>query len=209
MQTRLKGRPEKLTAKDPEKTRKRLLQAAFQEVYKSGFQGTDLDTILASAGVTKGALYHHFKSKKGLGYALVDEVIAGITREKWLEPLRGAADPLDALCRIFQPASLRDGDVILGCPLNNLSQEMSPLDEGFRHRLARVFAIWHGAIAGALRDGQKRGRVKKDIDVDETATFLMAAYEGYISLAKNSQDYRLLKTGNRGIARYIDTLRPS
>ena len=90
-----------------------------------------------------------------------DEVIADITREKWLEPLRGATDPLDALSKIFQSTSLRDEDVILGCPLNNLSQEMSPLDEGFRKRLARVFAIWHGAIAGALRDGQKRGQVKK------------------------------------------------
>jgi len=209
MHPHLKPRLGKLPARDPEKTRKRLLQAAFQEVYKSGFQGTDLDSILASAGVTKGALYHHFESKEGLGYALVDEVIADITREKWLEPLRGATDPLDALSKIFQSTSLRDEDVILGCPLNNLSQEMSPLDEGFRKRLARVFAIWHGAIAGALRDGQKRGQVKKDIDADETATFLMAAYEGYISLAKNSQDHRLLKTGNKGITRYIQTLRPA
>jgi len=38
---------------------------------------------------------------------------------------------------------------------------------------------------------------------------LMAAYEGYISLAKNSQDHRLLKTGNKGITRYIQTLRPA
>ena len=209
MEPRSRTRLGKLTARDPEKTRKRLLQAAFQEVYRSGFQGTDLDSILASAGVTKGALYHHFESKEGLGYALVDEVMADITREKWLEPLRGATDPLDALSKIFQSTSLRDEDVILGCPLNNLSQEMSPLDEGFRKRLARVFAIWHGAIAGALRDGQKRGQVKRDIDADETATFLMAAYEGYISLAKNSQDHRVLKTGNRGITRYIQTLRPA
>jgi AcrR family transcriptional regulator len=48
-------------ARDPERTRKLLLQAAFREVYKSGLQSTGLDTILVAAtGVTKGALYYHF-----------------------------------------------------------------------------------------------------------------------------------------------------
>jgi len=59
-----------------------LLQAAFEEIYKSGFRGTDLETILRAAGVTKGAMYHHFASKEALGYAVVDEIIASITREK-------------------------------------------------------------------------------------------------------------------------------
>jgi TetR/AcrR family transcriptional repressor of nem operon len=195
--------------RDPERTRKRLLSAAFAEVYKSGFQGTDLDAILASAGVTKGALYYHFENKEALGYAVVDEVLTEITREKWLEPLRGAADPLAALKGIFLGTSLLPEHVAGGCPVNNLAQEMSPLDEGFRKRLAKVFALWHGAIAGALRDAQKRGLVRKKVDTGETATFLMAAYEGYISLSKNSQDASLLRQGNKALARYIETLRPA
>ncbi|HEX4487976.1 MAG TPA: TetR family transcriptional regulator C-terminal domain-containing protein [Terriglobales bacterium] len=195
--------------RDPERTRKRLLSAASQEVYKSGFQGTDLETILDAAGVTKGALYYHFENKEALGYAVVDEVLTGITREKWLEPLRGAADPLAALKGIFLGTSLRPEHVAGGCPLNNLAQEMSPLDEGFRKRLAKVFALWHGAIAGALRDAQKRGLVRRDVNADETATFLMAAYEGYISLSKNSQDASLLRQGNKALAQYLETLRPA
>jgi len=51
------------------------LNAASREIYRSGFQSASLDTILASTGVTKGALYYHFKSKEGLGYAVVEEVI--------------------------------------------------------------------------------------------------------------------------------------
>jgi TetR/AcrR family transcriptional repressor of nem operon len=45
-----------------------------------------VDAILATAGVTKGALYDHFDGKDALGYAVVDEVIASIGREKWLRP---------------------------------------------------------------------------------------------------------------------------
>ena len=43
-----------------------LVQAAFREVHKSGFENAGLDTILAATGVTKGALYYHFGSKKAL-----------------------------------------------------------------------------------------------------------------------------------------------
>ena len=55
------------TQRDPGRTRQHLLEAAFQEIYKVGFQAASLQTILSNAGVTKGALYHHFKNKKALG----------------------------------------------------------------------------------------------------------------------------------------------
>src|SRR5271168_2833644 len=48
--------------RDAGRTRERLLQAASREIYRAGFQSASLDTILDSAGVTKGALYHHFDS---------------------------------------------------------------------------------------------------------------------------------------------------
>jgi AcrR family transcriptional regulator len=59
--------------RDAGRTRERLLQAASREIYRAGFQSASLDTILAAAGVTKGALYYHFDSKEALGYAVVDE----------------------------------------------------------------------------------------------------------------------------------------
>ena len=65
-------------ARDPERTRQHLLQAAFQEMYRSGYQSADLDAILGKAGVTKGALYHHFENKEALGYAVIEEVITAI-----------------------------------------------------------------------------------------------------------------------------------
>lgn len=71
---------------------------------------------------------------------------------------------------------------------------MSPLDEGFRK----------GWIAAALREGQKRGVVRSDVDPNETATFVIAAYEGYISLTKNAQDVRVLQSGKRSIPTYCE-----
>jgi TetR/AcrR family transcriptional regulator, transcriptional repressor for nem operon len=55
------------TPRDPERTRGRLLKAAFKEMHRSGFRSADLDAISAKAGVTKGALYYHFDDKEALG----------------------------------------------------------------------------------------------------------------------------------------------
>src|ERR1700689_263380 len=147
------------TSRNPERTRERLLRAAFQEIYRSGYRSADLDAILAAAGVTRGALYYHFDNKEALGYAVVDEIITSNLHQKWVQPLRNAKDPIDVLVRIVQSESLKREDVQRGCPLLNLSQEMAGLDEGFRRRTAKVFKDWHDAMAGALREGQKRGVV--------------------------------------------------
>jgi AcrR family transcriptional regulator len=197
------------TPRDPDATRSGLLRAAFQEVHRSGFQGTDLDSILRTAGVTKGALYHHFENKDALGYALVDEFLTELTRDKWLAPLAEAGDPIEALARIVQSSSVRPKDIENGCPVNNLAQEMSPLDEGFRTRLARVFDGWRRGVTDALRVGQERGLVRADLDPAETALFFIAAYEGYISLAKNAQDARVLQAGKKSLTRYLESLRPA
>jgi TetR/AcrR family transcriptional repressor of nem operon len=85
---------------------------------------------------------------------------------------------------------------------------MSPLEEGFRKRVAKIFRVWREAIATALLKGQKHGQVGKELDCQEASTFLVAVYEGYISLAKNAQDPNMLRSGLRTLTRYLETLRP-
>ncbi len=194
--------------RDPERTRERLLQAASREIYKSGFQSASLDTILASAGVTKGALYYHFKSKEALGYAVVEEVIAENHHDQWLRPLQRGKDPIDALIGIVQGLSVRPADVRGGCPLINLAQEMSPLDAGFRKRLAIVLDARREAIASVLRQGQTNGSVRRDVEPADAAGLLSAMVEGYGSLAKNAQDPKVMKAGIRNIVDWLRSLRP-
>ena len=194
--------------RDPERTRERLLQAASREIYRSGFQSASLDTILASAGVTKGALYHHFKNKEALGYAVVEEVISPDVRGTWVRPLQNVKDPIGVLISIVQRLSVRPRDVCGGCQLNNLAQEMSPLDAGFRKRLAMVFDAWRKAIASALREGQTQGRVRRDVEPADAAGLLIAMVEGYGSLAKNAQDPKVMKAGIRNIVDWLRSLRP-
>lgn len=194
--------------RDPERTRERLLQAAFREIYRSGFQSASLDAILDAAGVTKGALYYHFGSKQALGYAVIEEIIAPDNRRQWLHPLHSGKDPIAALIGSVRGLSVRREDVRGGCALLNLAQEMSPLHGGFRRRLERVFQAWQQGIAYILREGQIHGSVRRDVDPVETAGFLIAMVEGYGSLAKNAQDPRVIKAGIRNVVEWLRSLRP-
>jgi AcrR family transcriptional regulator len=195
--------------RNPERTRERLLQAAFREVYRYGFQSAGIDTILAATNVTKGALYYHFESKEALGHAIIEEIIAEITRDRWVLPLQRSKDknPVDALIGIVQAIPARSRDVRSGCPLVNLAQEMSQLDEQFRKRLERIFHAWQEEIAMALRRGQSQGTVRRDLVPEETSRFLVAMVEGYEVLAKNAQDAKVWHMGIRNIVGWLGSLR--
>ncbi len=165
---------------DAANTRKALLAAAFEEIYKFGFQAASVANIAKRAKLTKGAFFHHFPDKKSLGYAVVDEVIAGMIRQQWVTPLLTSDDPLATIADAFEKgvAVLAEAPVNLGCPLNNLAQEMSPVDEGFRRRTADVFALWVDAYAKALSRGKKLGIVARSVRPKETGLFLVAQVEG-------------------------------
>jgi TetR/AcrR family transcriptional regulator, transcriptional repressor for nem operon len=195
--------------RDPERTRQRLLQAAFREVYRYGFQSAGIDTILAATNVTKGALYYHFESKEALGYAIIEEIVAEINRDRWLRPLQRSKDknPIDALIGIIRAIPAGPRDVKGGCSLVNLTQEMSQIDEQFRKRLERIFHAWQEGIAMTLRRGQSERTVRRDLVPEETASFLIAMVEGYEVLAKNAQDPKLWNVGIRNIVGWLRTLR--
>jgi AcrR family transcriptional regulator len=205
----LRARRKKPRSRDPERTRERLLQAAFREVYRLGFRGAGLDTILAATGVTKGALYYHFGSKDALGHAMVEEIVAKLLRDRWLLPLQRSRDkdPIDALIGIVRATPIRPRDIKGGCPLVNLAQEMSQLDEEFRKRLERIFKGWQEGIAEALQRGQSQGTVRRELVPEETASFLIAMVEGYEVLAKTSQDVKVWNAGIRNIVGWLNSLR--
>lgn len=195
-----------MTRKDPDGTRGRILEAAFAEVHANGFRAASLDSVLRAAGVTKGALYHHFPSKDALGHALIGEVLGGHVR-RFTEGLEAAEDPvgwLQGAC--LAPPAL---PIRLGCPLNNLAQELAAVDEPLRLRIEEVFRAWRSAIARALARGQERGQVRREADPAALAAFVLAALEGSISLAKSARDEGLFASNMRLLAAFLETLRPA
>jgi AcrR family transcriptional regulator len=187
-------------------TRGRLLEAAFVEIYRRGFQAAGLAEILRDTGLTKGALYYHFPSKHALGLAVIDEVIQARLVESVFRPLEEAAQPITVLLQILEQRNHRlDDDTIrCGCPLNNLIQEMSPVDPLFREHLVAILARWERVLRNAFVKAQEQGEVRADIDCADTALFVLAAWEGCWGVAKNHQTAAVFR---RCVTRLQDYIR--
>jgi len=190
-------------------TRERLLIAAYQEMHLNGFQATGLAQILDRAGVTKGALYHHFKNKSELGFAVIDEIISDQVMQGFIKPLEEFENPIDGLIALIQGAgeSFTMADIELGCPLNNLSQEMAPVDEEFRQRLNAIYERWIAFMQQKLTQGQKDGFVNNDIDCYQMAVLVVATLEGCLSAAKVSQNLESLLHCGAGLVQHLNFIR--
>jgi TetR/AcrR family transcriptional regulator, transcriptional repressor for nem operon len=178
-----------MTTRDTDLTRNKLLTAAFCEIHRQGYQAASIANILHDTGLTKGALYHHFPTKHDLGLAVVDEVIHSRLEQLIFRPIRDSAEPVAALLAIIDTiGERRDAEFIrLGCPLNNLMQEMSPLDANFKDRLNAILAEWGQVIEAALQRAQQAGTIKTDVDCRAAALFVVSAWEGCIGIAKSLQ----------------------
>ncbi len=197
----------KATRRAPKATRRRLINAAFSEIHQHGFQPTGLDAILARAKLTKGAVYHHFKNKTELGYAVFDEVIVPRVREGWITPVQEADDPIrELIARVKSVPQRPRRELALGCPLNNLIQEASGLEAGFRDRMNEFLDAWRAQLAADLRRGQRDGYVREDVRPTETAAFLVAALEGVVGIAKPASDAKALKQSVGGFVGFLQSL---
>jgi AcrR family transcriptional regulator len=198
-------------AKAPQATRRRLLEAAFAEFYAHGFQGGSLNHIVEAAGATKGALFHHFEGKQQLGYAVLEEVIGPLLLERWLDPVRESTDPVGDIQRAFRryvEADISTGHWLQGCPLNNLAQEMSPLDDGFHQRINGLYDTWRGAYAAALERGIQAGTVRPSISPTRVAALIVSAQMGIWGSGKSSRRTTTMRQAADGVCDYLESLRP-
>ena len=192
-----------------DQTRDKILNAAYGEIHRSGFQAASIANILADTKLTKGALYHYFPAKRVLGLAVIDEVIQAGFEEMVFRPLREAEHPVEELLDILQRKSeyLNEMTVKLGCPLNNLMQEMSPLDDEFKERLTRILKTWQTTVRNALVKGQRQHQVKADVDCEAAALFIVAAWEGCWGVAKNMQSIKTFRLCMAQLQVYVTSLK--
>jgi AcrR family transcriptional regulator len=163
-------------------TRSALLAAARARFAEHGFAGTSISDIAGDAGLTKGAVYHHFTSKEHL-FELVFEAMEAELAARGAEAARGGTDPLDALARGFESfldaalepdvrrIVLTDGPAVLG------TARYQELDEQYAY--AGVVA----AIEGAARRGLLR-----PVDPDALARLLLGACASAGGLVARADD---------------------
>ncbi|RUW74964.1 TetR/AcrR family transcriptional regulator [Mesorhizobium sp. M4B.F.Ca.ET.049.02.1.2] len=179
---------------DPEGMRRRVLDVAEESFQARGYHASSLGDLMAAAGVTGGALHHHFPTKKALALAVIEERVAAAVDQTWIAPVRAASSAREGVRAVFEAvaAGLERQGFVRGCPLNNLAHELSLADPDFRIALAGIFAGWRLAIADKLRVDRQVGR-DEGTDPERYAALAVAAYSGAMSMAKTAQDAGLLR----------------
>jgi TetR/AcrR family transcriptional regulator, transcriptional repressor for nem operon len=185
---------EKIRTNDPEGMRRKVLDVAEAVFQEKGYHATSLGDLMKAAGVTGGALHHHFPTKKAIGLAVIEERVAAAVEETWIRPVTAAISARDGVRQVFAVIAdeLDAQGFVRGCPLNNLAHELSLADDDFRMVLAGIFEAWRAAIADRMRLDQEAG-AEEGVDPDRFAALTVATYSGAMSMAKTEQDAAMLK----------------
>ena len=170
-------------------TRKNLIDSAFSEIYSNGYQGASLTTILKNAKVHKGSMYHFFENKKDMALVCIKEKIYERFVQRYSLILALESGYLEAFINGLKDTSQRDFNK--GCPIANIVQEMSNIDEDFKVLMEEIYQSFRKNIKDILDISIQKNEMK-ECDTTKLALYIASTLEGAILSAKatgNIQDY--------------------
>ncbi|MCP4375810.1 MAG: TetR/AcrR family transcriptional regulator [bacterium] len=192
-----------------DKTRRKLMKVAFEVISRKGFQAAGLNEILERAGLTKGAIYHHFRDKTALGYAVVEELIGELIGQRWIDPLVAGGAAVAVISGAMRSAieGMDDRDITRGCPLGNLAAEMSAIDDGFAQRIDAIYQKWRDVLASVFAADD--GFTVTGADPQQVATFIVSGLTGCLAQAKVTGRRETLLNGVTQLEFYLNQTSPA
>jgi len=170
-------------------TRKNLIDSTFDEIYQKGYQGASLTTILKNAKVHKGSMYHFFENKKEMALVSIKEKIYERFVQRYSSIIALESGYLEAFIKSIKDTTNRDFNK--GCPIANIVQEMSNIDEDFKVLMEEIYQTFRKNIKDILDLAIKKDEMQK-CDTTKLALYIASTLEGAILSAKatgNIQDY--------------------
>lgn len=171
------------TKEEAQATRSSILDAAEQLFQAQGVSGTSLHDIACAAGVTRGAVYWHFKDKSDLFNAMMDRVIlpmeqasAGLDADNGHAVLAGLRCMLlDVLARVTQDIQVRRVLEIALHKTENV-EELSAV----RERRRQMRHGFYARLERLLERAQARGEIDNTLPAAQLAVGLHALLDGLL-----------------------------
>jgi TetR/AcrR family transcriptional repressor of nem operon len=169
-----------------ENARSRLLNAALQLIRAKGYGATTVDELCAAAGVTKGAFFHHFKSKEALGVAAAQhwsEMTGGLFATA---PYHAPEDPLArVLAYIDLRSALIDGSVEgFTCLAGTMVQEVFASSDPIRAACADSIFGHAATLEADIAAAMQRYGTPPGLNAASLARHTQAVLQGGFILAK-------------------------
>jgi TetR/AcrR family acrAB operon transcriptional repressor len=161
-----------------DRTRRRILQAAAQCFAQSGSLGkTTVEEIAASAGVSKGIVYHHFRGKERILEALLERTLAEWSQASDVEAHRARTGSVLAAIERSLRASLAYARTNPLVPALFRTDPLVALGLGESAAVRRSVAEGRARSVVAMRAGVAAGELRADLD-PERATDLLQLVVG-------------------------------
>jgi TetR/AcrR family transcriptional regulator, transcriptional repressor for nem operon len=188
--------------------RQKLLDAALSLIRTRGYSSTTVDDLCDEAGVTKGAFFHHFKSKEALGIAAADywsQMTAAFFEGA---PYHKHKDPLDRVLGYidFRRAILRGKVPEFTCLVGTMVQEVYEIYPAIREACDASISAHAAKIEADIAQAIKRHGIRAKWTAHSLALHMQAVLQGAFVLAKTKRDAAVAVQSVDHLRRYVELL---
>lgn len=194
-----------------ENTREKILDAAQALILNNGFAGTSIDMVLQKTSLTKGAFFHHFKSKTDLAHALIERYAQKdlqLMTESFARAEKLSRDPLQQVLILVGLFSEMFEGVTepYMCLFASYVYENELMTDDIRGITANAMLAWRHALAAKLREAAEKYPPRLEMDPDDLADLFNSVLEGAFVMAKTLNDPGLIARQLRHYRNYIEQL---
>lgn len=203
-----KKEPELTKTTTPPNARIKLLEAALTVIRTKGYAATTVDELCAAAGVTKGAFFHHFKSKEALGIAAAEhwsEMTGALFADA---PYHAHAEPLDRVLAYlaFRKALLQGGVPEFTCLVGTMVQETYETAPAIREACARSISGHAETLEADIEAAMRERGMTPDWTAKSLALHTQAVIQGAFILAKSGGGAAIAADTIDHLVRYVELL---
>ncbi|MDW5290694.1 TetR/AcrR family transcriptional regulator [Formosa sp. PL04] len=192
-----------------ENTKQLIINKAFNLFYEHGFKTTSIDKIMKETTLSKGAFYHHYKSKKELGLEVISLKVEKRVIKGMILPLKESGNAFQILEEVFinrlKEFSIYDKQH--GCPMNNLINEIGNNEIAYQKALKNIIELWKTALIKLIERGKFENSIKKEVTSNAVAMYLISAFEGIRGIRKLYDNDSVLEEYLSGLSFYLKQIK--